>query len=251
VRKELQNTQRLAGIIKPIHYLEKGAAMKKSFLMSAFATIVGITACTSTKLYIRPGSTAPDMTKDKFLVMPVDIHGLPGDNLKQQAALLGGFIAAFKDKGLSLQPLKPVLETAGVGNLSWELAEGMFHLVSFHESYDFKEDGGFHGGDSKLPIIVEGTAKLVELAAKQLKLDFKPKFVAVAHIDSTGSSIPGTIAYRVIGGVYNVEAGKIDQVVWYEQKTADQEEAVLAEMATLGSKLYGLLFAEQKAAEKT
>ncbi|MBI3180096.1 MAG: hypothetical protein HYZ27_10570 [Deltaproteobacteria bacterium] len=81
-------------------------------------------------------------------------------------------------------------------------------------------------------------------AATQLKLDFKPKYVAVCHIDSTSSSIPKTVGYRVIGGLYNVEAGKIDQVVWYETKTADDEKAILAEMGTLGTKLYGLLFAQ-------
>ena len=206
-------------------------------------------ACTSTKLYIRPGAPTPDPAADKFLIMPVDIHGLKGDKLAQEAALFAGFVAAFQERGVPLQPIKPVMEAVGLNNLSWELAEGMYHLVSFHEKYDFNEDGGFHGGDSKLPLIIEGTAKLVELAAKELKLDFKPKYVAVAHIDSSSSSIPKTVGYRVIGGIYNVDEGKIDQVIWYEQTTADEEAAILAEMATLGSKLYGLLFAEKKVAE--
>jgi hypothetical protein len=207
-------------------------------------------ACASTKLLVRPGSTAPDPSADKFLVMPVDIHGLKGDKLAQEAALFGGFVAAFRENGVPLQPIKPALEAVGVGNLSWELAEGMFHLASFHNKFDFKEDGGFHGGDSKLPLIIEGTAKLVELAAKELKLDFKPKYVTVAHIDGVGGGLPKTVKYRVIAGIYNVEAGMIDQVIWYEQTTADEEAAILAEMGTLGSKLYGLFFAEKKVEEK-
>ncbi|MFO0727768.1 MAG: hypothetical protein U1E65_28575 [Myxococcota bacterium] len=213
-------------------------------------TLLFSSACASTQLHIRPGSTPPDVATDKFLIMPVDIHGLPGDSAAQQAALFGGFVAAFQDKAVPLQPIKPVLDTIGLNNLSWEMAEGMYHLVSVHNTYDFKEDGGFHGGDSKLPLIIEGSAKLVETAAKELKLDFKPKYVAVAHIDSTGSSLPKTVGYRVIGGIYNVDEGKIDQVIWYESKTADDDKAVLAEMAQVGSKLYGLLFAEKKAAEE-
>jgi hypothetical protein len=224
--------------------------MRFTKLLTLVAAFGLLSACASTKLYIRPGSTPPDMTKDKIILMPVDIHGLPGDTTAQSAALFAGFMGAFQDKGISLQPIKPVLEAAGLNNISWELAEGMYHLVSFHESYDFKEDGGFHGGDSKLPLIIEGTAKLVEMAATELKLDFKPKYVAVAHIDSEGSSVPGSVGYRVIGGVYNVEEGKIDQVVWYEQTTAQDEAVILAEMGTLGSKLYGLLFAEKAAAEE-
>ena len=207
-------------------------------------------ACTSTKLMVRPGSTPADPGKDKFLIMPVDIHGLKGDKLAKEAALFAGFVAAFQESGVPLQPIKPALEAVGLNNLSWELAEGMYHAVSFHKSFDFKEDAGFHGGNSKLPLIIEGTAKLIEVAAENLKLDFKPKYVAVAHIDGVGSSIPKTVKYRVIAGIYNVEEGKIDQVIWYEQATADEEAAILAEMGTLGSKLYGLLFAQKEAAEE-
>lgn len=202
----------------------------------------GLIGCASTTLYKRADAPKTDLAKDKFLIMPVDIHGLPGDATAQGAALFGGFIAAFKENGVALQPIKPAFEAVGLGNVSWELAEGMHHLVSFHEVYDFNQDGGFHGGDSKLPLLVEGTAKLVSLAAEQLTLDFKPKYVVVAHIDSTSSSIPKTIGYRVIGGLYNVEEGKIDQVIWFEKTTADDPAAILAEMGTLGSELHGKLF---------
>lgn len=217
------------------------------FVSLALATALAA-GCGSTTVYRRPGSAVPNPATDKFLVMPVDIHGLPGDKLAQEAALFGGFVAAFKEQGVPLQPIKPALEAAGLGNISWELAEGMHHLVSFHNAYDFAEDGGFHGGDSKLPLIMDGAATLVTTAASALSLDFQPKYVAVAHIDATSSSIPKTVGYRVIGGIYNLEDKKIDQVVWYETSTA--EDAVLAEMATIGSKLYGLLLAQEKADEK-
>lgn len=213
------------------------------------AIAVGSTACSSTKLMVRPGAPVIDPSADKFLIMPVDIHGLKGDKTAQEAALFAGFVAAFQENGVPLQPLKPAFEAVGLGNLSWELAEGMFHTVSFHKSYDFGADGGFHGGASKLPLIIQGTSKLVEVVSTELKLDFKPKYVAVAHIDSASSRVPKTIGYRVIGGIYNLEEGKIDQVIWYEDTTADDEAAVLVAMAGIGSKLYGLLFAQKAAAE--
>jgi hypothetical protein len=234
--------------------VQLGEMMKSMKVLQTISVAVAlsflVSACASTKLYTRPDSTPPTMGEDKFLIMPVDIHGLPGDSLAQSAALFGGFMAAFQDTGVSLQPLKPVLEAAGLNNISWELAEGMYHLVSSHEKFDFKADGGFHGGSSKLPLIIEGTAKLVGLATKELGLDFDPKYVVVAHIDSAGSSIPGSTAYRVIGGLYNVKAGMIDTVIWYEQTTANDEAVILAEMAGIGSKLYGLLFAMEEVEKK-
>lgn len=220
--------------------------MKRTHMLLC-AAIAGanMIACGSgTKLMVRPGSVPANVQADKFLIMPVDIHGLPGDKLAQEAALFGGFVGAFGEQAVPLQPIKPVMETVGLNNLSYEMAEGMYHLVSTHNTYDFAEDGGFHGGDSKLQLIIEGSAKLVEVAATELKLDFKPKYVVVAHIDSTSSSVPKTVGYRVIGGLYNVEEKKIDQVIWFETSTADDEKAILADMGTLGGKLYGLLFAQ-------
>ena len=125
-----------------------------------------------------------------------------------------------------------------------------YKLPAVYSNRNFAEDGGYHGGESKLKLIVEGSAKLIETAATELKLDFKPKYVVVAHIDSTSSSIPKTVGYRVIGGLYNVEASKIDQVIWYETSAAEDEAAILAEMGTIGGKLYGLLFAEGEVAKK-
>lgn len=227
----------------------QATARRLTLLGACIAAAATLSSCAKTKLFVRPGSTPPDPATDKFLIMPVDIHGLSGDKLAQEAALFGGFVAAFKENGVPLQPIKPVLETIGLGNLSWELGEGMYHLISVHGKYDFNEDAGFHGGSSKLALIIEGTAKLVETAAKELNLDFKPKYVAVAHIDGTSTSVPKTVAYRVIGGIYNVEEKKIDQVIWYEASTADDEAAILADMGLIGGKLYGLLFAEKAAAE--
>src|SRR5262245_26402383 len=139
-------------------------------ILSTTVLAASLVACGGgTKLMVRPGSAPANVKADKFLVMPVDIHGLPGDKLAQEAALFGGFVAAFGENGVPLQPIKPVLETVGLNNLSWEMAEGMYHLVSTHDSYDFAEDGGFHGGESKLKLIIEGSAKLIETAATELK----------------------------------------------------------------------------------
>ncbi len=214
--------------------------MKKVAALALVLALVGI-ACGGTKVYVRPESPTPDPAADKFLIMPVAIKGLPGDNTAQQAALFGGIVAAFKEQAVPLQPIQPVLEAAGMGNMGEKIADGMYHMVSFHNSYDFSEDAGYHGGNSEYAFILDMTAKLVETVAEQLKLDFKPKYSVVAVVESTGSSLPKTVGYRVIAGVYNLEERKVDRVVWYDTKTADDPAAVLAEMGTLGGKLQGLL----------
>ncbi|OGQ89701.1 MAG: hypothetical protein A2289_07070 [Deltaproteobacteria bacterium RIFOXYA12_FULL_58_15] len=218
-------------------------AIRLGCIVALFAVV---TACGGTKLYVRPGAVAPQPATDKFVIMPVKINGLSGDTLAQQAALFGGLVSAFGESAVPLQPIQPALEAAGFGNLGEQIAYGMHHMVSFHDSYDFNEDAGFHGGNSEYQMILEATGKLIELVATELKLDFKPKYIVVAAIDSVSSSIPKTAKYRVVSGIYNLEESKLDEVIWFESSTADDAAAILAEMGTLGGKLKGLLIVQSE-----
>jgi hypothetical protein len=221
--------------------------MKRLFvagLLMAFG--LGTVACGgSATIFRRAQAPMVDYNKEKFIVMPVDIHGLPGDKMKLGAALFGGFVGGFGGNGISLQPIKPALEAAGMGNLSWELAHGIYHVVSFHKLYDLKMDKD----RAKLAAIPELVAKLVDLAATNLKLDFKPRFVVMAHIDGKGKGrLPGTLKYRVIGAVYDVQLQKVHAVTYFEKTTA--EKAIMAEMATLGKQLFAELSKAEPAAKK-
>jgi len=192
--------------------------------------------CSSGTVYRRGDAPKIDYDKEKFIVMPVDIHGLPGDKLKYSAALFGGIIGASNGKGISLQPIKPVLEAAGMGNLSWKLAHGTYHMVSAHGIYDFKKDTD----QSELATYPEMAAKLVAKAAEALKLDFKPRFVLTAHIDGMGAGrLPKTFKYRVIAALYDTKVGKVHAATYYTKTTA--KDALLAEMATLGKQVFGIL----------
>ncbi|MCA9668872.1 MAG: hypothetical protein KC503_24930 [Myxococcales bacterium] len=192
--------------------------------------------CASGTVYRRGDAPKIDYSKEKFIVMPVDIHGLPGDKLKYSAALFGGIIGASGGNGISLQPIKPVLEAAGMGNLSWKLAHGTYHMVSVHHIYDFKKDTD----QSELATYPEMAAKLVGKAAEALKLNFKPRFVLSAHIDGMGKgSLPGTYKYRVIASLYDTKVGMVHAATYYVKTTA--EKALLAEMATLGKQVFAIL----------
>ncbi len=222
----------------------KKSKMQIAQVLIVLVVAVMMSACASVKSHVRTDAQLPEAGKDKILIMPASIRGLPGDNLAQSAALFGGFMGAFKDQGVSLQPLQPVLEKAGMGNLSARMARGMYHMATFHNTYDFKEDAGYHGGQSELPLIIDGTAKLVSLASKKLKLKFKANYVAVVYVDGWRRMFGKMVKMRVIAGLYNTKTGKVEKVVYKSKMTSSNDKVILGELATLGGQLKDLLMAK-------
>ncbi|MCP3926914.1 MAG: hypothetical protein GY714_30520 [Desulfobacterales bacterium] len=224
--------------------------LKLAMALVIFMVVVGLTGCGGVKQHIRTDADLPNFTKDKIVIMPASTWGLPGDKLAQSAALLGGFVAAFGKQGVSLQPLQPVLEKMGMGSMSWRMARGMYHMVSFHKTYDFKKDVGYHGS-SELPKIIDATAKIISLASKQLKLKFKPKYVAVINVDGYGNwySFGYSKKLRITCGLYNVKTGLVEKVIIKTKSVSSNEAAILAELATIGGDMKALL-AEAPKAEK-
>lgn len=208
---------------------------------------VMMTACGSLKQHVRPDADLPDFTKDKVLILPAYISGLPGDNLKQSAALFGGFVAAFEKQGVSLQPLMPAMKKMGIGYLPKRMTNGMYHMVTFHNTYDFKKDAGYHGGNSHLPAVIDATAKLVKFASKKLKLGFSPKYVAAISVTGWRKYFSRAVKMRVVGGLYNIKTGLLEKVIIKEKTMMNNETAVLAELAQLGGGIKAAL--EAKAEE--
>ena len=205
-------------------------------------------SCASTKEWVREDAVAADPAMDKFVILPVYIS-LPGDELKYSAALFGGVIKTFGDQAISLQPIQPVLDAAGFGWMPRSMAYGIYHMVTAHGTFDFAEDAGYHGGNSEYQQIMEGMGKLIELVAEQLKLDFEPKYMVVASIYSYGSIAGKILKIRTLGAIYNLEESKIDKVVVMDKTTFYNEVALLAEMATVGDKLYAVFFPEEEMEE--
>ncbi len=223
--------------------------LKLAMALMLFMVVVGLTGCGGVKQHIRTDADLPNFTKDKILIMPAYVGGFSGDKLKQEAALLGGFIAAFKKQGVSLQPLQPVLKKMGMGGISWRMARGMYHMVDFHKTYDFREDAGYHGGSSELPKIIDMTAKVITLASNKLKLKFKPKYVAVLTVTGSGNwyTFGYTKKMKIICGLYNVKTGKVEKVIVKNKSVSSNEAAILAELAGLGGDLKTLLEDQPKA----
>jgi hypothetical protein len=213
--------------------------MKKLALIGIAVLAMALVAGCGSKVKVWRPDGSPgyiDMQGKKFLVMPADMRYLPGDKLKLAAALFGGFIAEFGENGISLQPIQPMLEKVGLGDLSWKLARGLVHAAFFHHSSQWDSCGG--EDYSVVPNLVK---TLVEKVAELLgKPDLKFDYIVVLHIDSRGAgTIPGTLKLRVIGGVYDPMKDEILVAVDWDQVTA--EDALLAEMATIGPKAVGLM----------
>ena len=73
-------------------------------------------------------------------------------------------------------------------------------------------------------------------------MDFSPKYLVVAAIYSYGSYFGKVLKIRTVGGIYNLEDDIIDKVFIQEKTTFYNEAAMLAEMATMGDKLYQVFF---------
>lgn len=210
---------------------------KITTVAAVFAAIALMAGCGSKVKVWRPASASAtlDMEGKKFLVMPADMRSLPGDKNALSAALFGGFIAEFGDKGISLQPIQPALEQAGLGDLSWKLARGMDHAAFFHNSVQWDACGG--EDYTTIPNLVK---TLVEKVGALLNIpDLKFDYIVVLNIDSLGSSIPGTTKLRVMGGIYDPAKSEIAVAIEWDQTTA--EDALLVEMATIGPKAISLM----------
>jgi hypothetical protein len=213
--------------------------MKKVAVVTCVILTVALAAgCGGKKNIWRPEGSPGyiDMTGKKFLVMPVDMRYVEGDKTKLSAALFGSFVAEFGENGIPLQPVQPALEAAGLGDLSWKLARGMYCATFILNKGEW---GACEGVDysvipNMIKMLVEKVGEILE------KPDLKFDYIVVLHIDSLGSgTIPETTKLRVIGGMYDTQKDEIAVCMYWDQTTA--KDALLAEMATIGPKAIGLL----------
>lgn len=218
--------------------------MKRKSWQKVAAVTLGIfvavmlVACGSTTEYVREEAPKPNPDTDKFLILPVYLS-LPGDELKQSAALFGGVVKAFGDSAVSLQPIQPVLDAAGFGWMPYSMAYGMYWMAR-NERWDFADSG-----NAEYAKIAQEMSKFIGTVTKELKLDFEPKYLVVASIYSYGGFLMAS-KIRYIGGLYNIPEGKIDKVFVSEKMTVYKEAMMLAEMATFGDKLYAIFFPSEE-----
>lgn len=213
--------------------------MKKVALVTGvILALASMAGCGSKAKIWRPDGSPGyiDMEGKKFLVMPVDMRYVQGDKDKLAAALFGSFVAEFGENGIPLQPIQPALEGIGLGDLSWKLARGMRCAAFYLDSHEW---GACSGEDYS--IIPKMLKTLVEKVGELLnKPELKFDYIVVLHIDTFGAgTVPGTTKLRVLGGMYDVQKDEIAVAFQWDQTTA--EDALLAEMATIGPKAVAMM----------
>lgn len=213
--------------------------MKKvALVMCLILTVALVAGCGGKKQTWRPEGSPGyiDMQGKKFLVMPVDMRYVEGDKTKMSAALFGGFVAEFGESGIPLQPIQPALEAAGLGDLGYKLARGMVHAAFVHNSsvWDACSGEDYSIVPNLLKTLIEKVAELLE------RPDIKFDYIVVLHIDTFGKgTVPGTTKLRVLGGMYDTQKDEIAVAFQWDQTTA--EDALLAEMATMGPKAVSIM----------
>lgn len=228
---------------------------KRLTLATLSLVLVGLAVgCGSSKVFVREGAEPIDLEKTQMLILPCDVWGFGSAGLDEtalSAALFTGCVNAFGDKGISLEPAKPALEAAGITQSAYRLASGAYHMVDFHKTYNLSEDTCGQGIE-EVPTLI---AKLVTIAAEQLNLDFKPRYIFALGISGQGAgTIPGTLKYRVIATIYDTETQLLHSVTYYTNTMPDDSAAVLAKMSQIPQEAFDMLMekaaANQQAAEE-
>jgi len=219
--------------------------MKKLKILVAVIAMVGVTSagCGSTYTLFNTAYTHKlELGKDKFLIMPVDFHGFPSKmQLMLEVTIFAGFIATFGKYGVSLQPIKKGFEAAGFGNLSWQLAHGVYHVASFHKNPHLSKDrcrpwiGPMLGAIGKFANWVVGALKA---AGVPIPDGYQFRYILTAHVDKQGSAFFGKgMKYRVIGAIVDISNQQIVAATWFNKSSMNNKAAYIAALGTLGKQL--------------
>lgn len=182
----------------------------------------------------RKGATPIDLAKEKVLLLPCGPWGFAGavDEAATGAALLAGTVSFFGESGISLAPMGPVFEAAGLNAMSYRLCYGAYHVADFHEQFTL--DDGCGVGIEEVPVMVN---KAVGLAVEKLALPGPfPDYLFGLAVVSLGEQKPGVLKYRVIACVYDLVSKQVHTVAWASRETA--KDAMLAEMAVLPGEVF-------------
>ncbi len=218
--------------------------MKKVRVLMALALVftMASSGCATHTFYNTAYKNKLELGKDKFLIMPVDFHGFPSSmKTLLEVTIFAQFIATFGKYGVSLQPIKKGFEAAGFGNLSWQLAHGIFHVASFHKNPYLAKDrcrpwiGPMVASIAKFVNWVVGALKA---AGAPIPEGYKFQYVLTAHVDKVAVQFGGKMMkYRVIGGIVDADKQVIVAATWFKKTSANNKAAYVAALGTLGKQL--------------
>ncbi len=211
----------------------------------AFMAVIFLAAavgCGSTQVFVRPDAEPIDMSKEKMIIMPAVAYGFGSLGLNEtelSAALFTGAVAAFGSNGISLEPIKPALESAGLDWLTRRMCWAAYWMTKYRDEYDFSK---YTGGDGfeKVPGAV---SELVGLVASKMGLDFKPRYYFALYLWAYGSGmVPGTAKCRVIACIYDAQKNLLHSCTYYTKTMA--KDIIMVEAAKIPNDTFNLIMKE-------
>ncbi|MDH5655956.1 MAG: hypothetical protein OEZ34_08610 [Spirochaetia bacterium] len=206
--------------------------MKKSsffsiLLSGMFFTIVSCGGGANVNKEWKAKNKDVDFSTAKGLVMPVDMH-VGGGDLEMSAALAGGFAGASDGRWISLQPA--------------------IKLPPFNQNITHPVTSDPNGAKAKT--LLAALPGFIKKAEAQVKFDFPPRFVIVAHIDGGATKTiagKGVRAMNIRAVMYDIDQGMMVSSVNYESQmpwtgnwNADKG-ILIGKMTTVGKELLGKL----------
>ena len=188
--------------------------------------LAALTGCASKTYWANASYTFPVRVTETAaaIVLPVRI-ALPNLNPDEASGAFMAGIVAECPNCLPAQPLQPVLEQNGLGDLGLRLADGLYQMGST----------GAVNLDGALAAIVIGSLDLINGAFPDAGL----RYIITGNVASLGGGmVPNTTRVRIQGGLYDVQERRPVSAFWYEETIIN--DTALASIGLMGQKIIQL-----------
>ena len=212
--------------------------------LTALAVCTAFTACGGTLWVNKEYKEGPRPSQGEVLLLPVEVHRLP-DTLRAaaQAQMNEEVSRAFGGHSVTLQLMRDRFLPAGYGNLSWQLAKGMY-LRGRH-----KDSGRLVGQDHEwLDGLGDQANRFLGWAGEVLG-DPKPapgatprrRYLLAIYLDRfarTDTPKEGVhLNLRIMGGLFDAHRKRTVAVTWLELKVRPTPESLKEALTGVGGKL--------------
>ena len=182
--------------------------------------------------------------RDEVMLLPVEVHSLPDDlRAAVQTQLNEEVSQAFGGHSVTLFPMRDRLWPAGFGNLSWQLAQGMYLRGHHHGSAELAgQDHEWLDGLGELAkrfLGWAGTAFGDPAPAKGAAP--RRRYLLAFYLDRydrTQTAKEGVhLHLRVTGGLFDAYRKRTVAVTWRDLKVRPTPEALRRALSGLGAQL--------------
>jgi hypothetical protein len=199
---------------------------------------------TGPPVFMRPKAKLIDLASDRVVVLPVDtwaFYRLHRDESRISASLFEGCLKAFGSAGISIEPARAVLESAGLWSVGRRLAYGAFHMIDFHQSFDLSEDSC----GRKIEEVPGMVTRLARLLEKELALDFRPRYFFALAVNSHGPNEAKThLKYRVSAALFDATKRLVHSCAFYSGEVPLDMTKAQGKIAAIPDEVIGALLAK-------